>query len=161
MARLAARLLGASFVLLGLTFLVMTWMTYQRDTRIVHEGLHAQGTVLRKELIAASDDREYLLYYAFTPLEGTQQKGQHAVSPELWKRLRVGDPVQVLYGREDPSRSYPEGHGVMTLGLALFLSVVLVLLSLIGLVALLGKAVPEGTPGSQEAPSDEVPQMGP
>ena len=161
MVRLAARLLGASFVLLGLTLLVMTWMTYRRDARIVREGLHAQGTVLRKELIAASDDREYLLHHAFTPPEGTQHQGQHAVSPALWKRLRVGDPVQVLYGREDPRRSYLEGHGVMTLGLALWFSVVLVLLSLVGLVALLAKVVPEGTPGSPEAPSDGVPQMGP
>ncbi|RKH64912.1 DUF3592 domain-containing protein [Corallococcus llansteffanensis] len=156
MALLAARLLGATFVLLGLTLLVMTWMTYRRDTRIVREGAHAQGTVLRKEFIAASDDSDYVLHYAFSLPDGTRLKQQHTVPPELWKRLRIGDSVQVLYGRDDPRRSYPEGHGVMTLGLALFFSVVLVLLGLIGLVALLGKVVPEGASGSLDAPSDGI-----
>ena len=100
MARLAARLLGASFVLLGLTFLVMTWMTYRMDTRIVREGHHAEGTVLRKEFIAASDDSDYVLHYAFSLPEGTRLKQQRAVAPELWKRPRIGEGMSIRkFGR--------------------------------------------------------------
>ncbi|WP_375755301.1 DUF3592 domain-containing protein [Corallococcus exercitus] len=146
MALFAARVLGATFVVLGLSMLVMTWGSYRRDLGILREGLHAEGTVVKKEFLAASDDSDYILVYAFTPQGGERQEHRRNVSSELWKRLRVGDHLQVQYGRGDPRRSFPEGHGVMSLGLALFFSFVLVLLTLIGGVALFGRAVPEVPP---------------
>nr|WP_242589185.1 DUF3592 domain-containing protein [Corallococcus macrosporus] len=138
--------MGATFVVLGVTLLVLTWGSYRRDTRLLSEGLHAEGTVVKKEFLAASDDSDYVLHYGFTPEGGTRQKLQRGVSSELWKRLRVGDRVSVLYDRDDPRHSFPEGHGMMSLGLALFFSVVLVLLTLIGGVALFARAVPEAPP---------------
>ncbi|NOK14317.1 DUF3592 domain-containing protein [Corallococcus exercitus] len=146
MALIAARVLGATFVVVGLSMLVMTWGSYRRDMGILREGLHAEGTVVKKEFLAAPDDSDYVLHYAFTPPGGTRREHQRNVSPELWKRLRVGDRLQVRYGQSDPRRSFPEGQGVTSLGLALFVSVVLVLLTLIGSVALFGRAVPETPP---------------
>ncbi|NOK16409.1 DUF3592 domain-containing protein, partial [Corallococcus carmarthensis] len=143
MALIAARVLGAAFVGVGVFMLVMTWGSYQRDKVILREGLHAEGTVVKKELLAADDDTDYVLHYAFTPQDGIRREHQRNVSANLWKRLRPGDRIQVLYGQSDPRRSFPEGQGVTSLGLALFLSVVEVLLTLIGGVALFGKAVPE------------------
>ncbi|RKH60110.1 DUF3592 domain-containing protein, partial [Corallococcus aberystwythensis] len=143
MALFAARVLGATFVVLGVSLLVLTWGSYRRDMALLGEGLHAEGTVVKKEFFAASDDSDYILVYAFTPEGGTRQEHRRHISSELWKRLRVGDRIQVQYGQGDPRRSFPEGHGVMSLGLALFFSFVLVGLTLIGGVALFGRAVPE------------------
>ncbi|NOJ93298.1 DUF3592 domain-containing protein [Corallococcus coralloides] len=142
MALFAARILGASFVVLGVSMLVLTWGSYRRDLGILREGLHAEGTVVKKEFLAASDDSDFVLVYAFTPQGGERQEHRRNISKDLWKRLRPGDRIQVQYGQSDPRRSFPEGHGVTSLGLALFLSVVLVFLTLIGGVALLAKAAP-------------------
>lgn len=154
MAVIAARALGASFVVLGVSMLVLTWGSYQRDTRIVREGRHAEGTVLKKELLAAADDTDYVLRYAFTPPDGTRREHQRHISRDLWKRLRPGDRIQVLHDPSDPRHSFPEGHGVMSLGLALFFSFVLVGLVLIGAVALLARA---GTAPTQVAPTSLAP----
>ncbi|RKG56140.1 DUF3592 domain-containing protein [Corallococcus sp. AB011P] len=140
MALFAARVLGATFVVLGASMLVLTWGSYRRDMGILAEGLHAEGTVVKKEFFAASDDSDYILVYAFTPQGGERQEHRRHISSALWKRLRPGDRVQVQYGQSDPRRSFPEGHGVMSLGLALFLSFVEVFLTLIGGVALLARA---------------------
>lgn len=153
MALFAARVLGATFVVLGVSMLVMTWGSYRRDMGILREGLHAEGTVVKKEFLAAPDDSDYLLVYAFTPQGGERQEHRRNISAELWKRLRVGDPIQVRYGQSDPRRSFPEGHGVMSLGLALFLSGVLVCLTLIGGVALLATAVPKPPGVASASPS--------
>nr|WP_277989508.1 DUF3592 domain-containing protein [Corallococcus sp. NCSPR001] len=134
--------MGATFVVLGASMLVLTWGSYRRDMGILREGLHAEGTVVKKEFLAAPDDSDYVLVYAFTPQGGERRQHQRNVSAELWKRLRPGDRIQVQYGQSDPRRSFPEGHGVTSLGLALFLSVVLVSITLIGGVALLAKAAP-------------------
>ncbi|MCY1032979.1 DUF3592 domain-containing protein [Corallococcus sp. BB11-1] len=142
MSLIAARVLGASFAAVGLTVLVMTWGMYQRDSRIVDADVHAQGTVLKKEFHAYSDDSDYVLHYAFTTHDGTPVKNRRNVSSGLWKRLRVGDRIQVLYSREQPRWSFPEGHGLMSLGLALFFTAVLVPLSLLGLLILLARAGP-------------------
>lgn len=157
MAVIAARVLGASFVVLGVSMLVLTWGSYRRDTRILSEGRQAEATVLKKERIAADDDTDYVLRYAFTPPDGTRREHQRHISRDLWKRLRPGDRIQVLYDASDPRRSFPEGHGVMSLGLALFFSFVLVGLVLIGAVALLGKAEPP--PNEERRP--DVDQLGP
>ncbi|NRD49127.1 DUF3592 domain-containing protein [Corallococcus exiguus] len=146
MALFAARVLGATFVVLGAAMLVLTWGSYRRDMGVLREGLHAEGTVVKKEFLAASDDSDYILVYAFTPQGGERQEHRRNISSKLWKRLRPGDRIQVQYGQSDPRRSFPEGHGVTSLGLALFLSFVEVCLFLIGLVALLGKAVPDAPP---------------
>ena len=143
MSLIAARVLGASFAAIGLTMLVLTWGMYRRDSRIVDEGAHTEGTVLKKEFLAFTDDSDYVLHYAFTTHDGTRMKHRRNVSAGLWKRLRIGDPIQVLYSREEPRWSFPEGHGLMSLGLALFFTVVLVPLSLLGLLILLARAGPE------------------
>ncbi|AFE07725.1 hypothetical protein COCOR_07759 [Corallococcus coralloides DSM 2259] len=153
MALFAARVLGATFVVLGASLLVMTWGSYRRDMGILAEGLHAEGTVVKKEFLAASDDSDYILAYAFTPQGGERQEHRRHVSSELWKRLRPGDRIQVQYSQGDPRRSFPEGHGVMSLGLALFLSFVEVCLFLMGLVALLGRAVPESPQVASASPT--------
>nr|WP_216627269.1 DUF3592 domain-containing protein [Corallococcus exercitus] len=132
--------------MLGVSLFVMTWGSYRRDQAMLREGLHAEGTVLKKEFLAVSDDSDFILVYAFTPQGGERQEHQRNVSPELWKRLRVGDRIQVRYGRSDVRHSFPEGQGVMSLGLALFFSVVLVPFTLIGAVALFARAVPEAPP---------------
>ncbi|RKH67040.1 DUF3592 domain-containing protein [Corallococcus llansteffanensis] len=142
MSLLAARVLGASFAAIGLTVLVLTWGMYRRDSLIVEEGAHTQGTVTQKEFLAYSDDSDYVLHYAFTAHDGTSVKSRRNVSSGLWKRLRVGDTIQVLYSREQPRWSFPEGHGLMSLGLALFFTVVLVPITLLGLLILLARAGP-------------------
>ncbi|MCY1040593.1 DUF3592 domain-containing protein [Corallococcus sp. bb12-1] len=142
MSLIAARVLGASFAAIGLTMLVLTWGMYRRDSRIVDEGAHTQGTVLKKEVHASTEDTDYVLHYTFTSHDGTRVKNRRNISSGLWKRLRVGDSIQVLYSREQPRWSFPEGHGLMSLGLALFFTVVLVPFSLIGLLFMLARAGP-------------------
>ncbi|RYZ35473.1 MAG: DUF3592 domain-containing protein [Myxococcaceae bacterium] len=142
MSLIAARVLGAAFAAIGLTMLVLTWGMYRRDSRIVEEGAHTQGTVLKKEFLASSDDSDYVLHYAFPLPDGTRMTHHRNISSGLWKRLRVGDPIQVLYSQEQPRWSFPEGHGLMSLGLALFFTVVLVPFSLIGLLFMLARAGP-------------------
>jgi Na+-transporting methylmalonyl-CoA/oxaloacetate decarboxylase gamma subunit len=146
MALIAARVMGGVFVVLSLFVLVMTWGSYQRDQRIVREGLHAEGTVVKKEFLAASDDSDFVLVYAFTPVGGTERlEHRRHISEQLWKRLKVGDRIQVLHGPSDPRRSFPEGHGITTFGLALFFSFVAVCLLGMGSVVLFARAVPNAS----------------
>ena len=144
MAHIAARVLGGVFVVVGVFMTVMVWGSYQRDLRIVREGHVAEGTVLKKMLHAGTDDSDYVLIYAFTPVDGTQRlEHRRSISSKLWKQLRVGDRIQVVHGHSDPRRSFPEGQGVTTPGMALFISAIAVFHILLGGLVLFAKATPE------------------
>ncbi|GHG71249.1 DUF3592 domain-containing protein [Comamonas sp. JC664] len=144
MAHIAARVLGGVFVVVGLFVTVAVWGGYQRDQRIVREGRVAEGTVVKKQFVAGTDDSDYVLIYAFTPADGTERlEHRRNISSALWKRLRVGDRIQVLHGPSDPRRSFPEGQGVTTPGMALFISAIAVFHIFLGGLVLFAKAAPE------------------
>ncbi|MFP2956404.1 DUF3592 domain-containing protein [Myxococcus sp. 1LA] len=146
MAHIAARILGGVFVVLGVFMTVAVGGSYQRDLRIVREGRVAEGTVVKKMFLAGTDDSDYVLIYAFTPVDGTTRlEHRRNISSKLWKRLRVGDRIQVVHGHSDPRRSFPEGEGVTTPGLALFISAIAVFHILLGGLVLFAKAAPEAS----------------
>ncbi|WP_211484412.1 DUF3592 domain-containing protein [Corallococcus exiguus] len=110
MAHIAARVLGGVFVVMGIFMTVAVWGSCQRDQRIVREGLTAEGTVVKKMFLAGTDDSDYVLIHAFTPVGGTTRlEHRRNISSKLWKWLRVGDRIQVLHAPgEPPRRSPPE-----------------------------------------------------
>ncbi|WAM27007.1 hypothetical protein [Myxococcus sp. NMCA1] len=85
---------------------VAVWGSYQRDLRIVREGRGTEGTVVKKRFLAGTDDSDYVLIYAFTPVDGTQRlEHRRNISSELWKRLRVGDRIQVRWSMATATRA--------------------------------------------------------
>ncbi|NRD62551.1 hypothetical protein HRD49_12425 [Corallococcus exiguus] len=108
MAHIAARVLGGAFVEMGIFMSVAVWGSCQRDQRIVREGLTAEGTVVKKMFLAGTDDGDYVLIHAFTPVGGTtRREHRRNISSKLWKRLRVGDRIQVLHAPRRTAQTQP------------------------------------------------------
>ncbi|WP_375757596.1 DUF3592 domain-containing protein [Corallococcus exercitus] len=145
-SRRMTRMDGALFLLMGVIVFVMVLAIFQRDLRIHTEGAWAQGRVVRKEVRARSrlsSGRDYVLHYGFTRQGGGWQTAQRAVSQDLYERLRAGSGIQVLYDRDDPGHSYPEGDGGIPLVLAVLAFLMAGGVSITGLVIMLRKGPEE------------------
>lgn len=115
--------IGLVFGWLGAFGLIGSWAAYERDTGIVRAGHTAEATVLRKHRSqAADDDVEYVVAYRFTLSDGTPVDGQHTLPRERWSRLQKGDALTVHYAPDRPRRNFPQGRGVTSIGVTLFVS---------------------------------------
>ncbi|NOK32465.1 DUF3592 domain-containing protein [Corallococcus exercitus] len=137
---------GALFLLMGVIVVVMVLAVFKQDLRVHAEGAWAQGRVVRKEVRARSrlsSGRDYVLHYGFTRQGGGWRTDQRNVSKDLYERLRAGSEIQVLYDRDDPSHSYPEGEGGIPLVLVALAFVMAGGLGITGLVIMLRKGTAE------------------
>ncbi len=115
--------LAALFVVVGLVFAIGSWGAYLTDTQIAREGGRATGTITDKSVSRGDDDTDYLLRYRFTLPDGRWQTGQHGIAKADWATRKIGAPLDVSYDRLRPSRNFPAGYGVTSLGMTIFLSV--------------------------------------
>jgi hypothetical protein len=106
-------LIGAACVAFGIFGAIRNWNSYIQESAIERDGSRAQAQVTRKW--TRSDDDvgdDYFLGYWFDLPDGRNVEGQHEVSVVLYRSLRRGDSIPVLYSRADPRRNFPEGHGL-------------------------------------------------
>lgn len=130
--------IGLVFALLGVLGLVGSWGAFERDTRIVRAGHTAEATVLGKHRSHGADDIEYVVAYRFTPADGTPVYGEHTLPRERWAPLKEGDPLTVHYAPDEPRRNFPEGLGVTSMGLTVFIPVLAAVFAVFGGLLIVG-----------------------
>lgn len=70
----------------------------------VRDGCVSIGTVLDKTC-TNNDNLHYYVRYGYADNDGITYESQEACSTELWRELRIGQSITVLYAADDPSRS--------------------------------------------------------
>ena len=60
--------------------------------------------------------------YRFVLADGRTQTGQHGIAKADWATRTIGTPLAISYDRERPSRNFPDGYGVTSLGMTIFVS---------------------------------------
>lgn len=118
-----AMVMAALFVLVGGVFAIGSWGAYLTDRAIAHDGARATGTITGKSVSHGDDDTDHLIAYSFALPDGRQQTGQHAIAEDDWATRQVGQPLALSYDQRKPTRNFPVGYGVTSLGLTAFLSV--------------------------------------
>ncbi len=118
-----AMVMAALFVLVGGVFAVGSWGAYLTDSAIARDGVRATGKITGKLVSRDDDDIDHLISYTFSLPDGRQQTGRHAIAEDDWAAREVGQPIAVSYGQNNPTRNFPVGYGVTSLGLTAFLSV--------------------------------------
>jgi uncharacterized membrane protein len=118
-----AMMLAALFVVVGLVFAIGSWGSYLTDTHIARDGGRATGTITDKSVSRGDDDTDYLLQYRFALPDGGLQTGQHGIAKADWATRQIGAPLAISYDRNRPSRNFPAGYGVTSLGMTIFMSV--------------------------------------
>jgi Protein of unknown function (DUF3592) len=63
------------------------------------------GRVPDRPQSAQSQDIHYLVSYRFTPKDGAAVRGFDEVDRRTWQLIREGDPIQIVYLRDQPARS--------------------------------------------------------
>jgi hypothetical protein len=108
---------------------------YIEINKLHRSGVIAQGIVFTREV--AHDPEAYFITYQFTPEKGARWfTGTGYVSQATYKTARPGQPVTIIYVRDEPtiSRLQGEDHYADTLGFfvfMLFMEMVLLLIAII------------------------------
>ncbi len=135
--------IGLVFGLLGVLGLIGSWGAYGRDTDIVRAGHTAQATVLHKHRSqAGDDDTEYVVAYRFALPDGRSVDGQHSLPRERWAPLQKGDALTVHYAPDQPRRNFPQGRGVTSMGVTVFVSVLAAVFAVFGGLLVFGALRP-------------------
>lgn len=115
--------LGLLFALFGTIGAVGGVGAYLTDSAIVRSGARTQARVTDKSFLFDTEgDSEYRIDYEFELRDGASQRGRHGIPKERWEALEEGDAITVLYSPDRPSRNFPEGGGVTSFALTVFLS---------------------------------------
>lgn len=126
--------------MVGLVFAVGVWGAYILDTRIEREGYSSTAKITRKYIGADEDGTDYRVEYRFqVPGKEESILGSHSQRETQWRALKIGDPIEVYFQKENPLRNFPIGGGVTSLGLSIAITVVGVIFMLVGLVVFFGK----------------------
>jgi hypothetical protein len=106
-------LAGVACIAFGIFGAVRSWNTHTAESAIAHAGVRAEARVTRKWTAGDSEAGEdYMLGYSFE-LPGRQHiEAEHKISEFLYRSLRQGDSIEVLYSPTDPQQSFPEGQGL-------------------------------------------------
>jgi len=112
---------GVGFLLVGLIAVIGAIGAYLTDTWIVEHGGRAVGQITNRRSTSTSDGADYYLEYWFTLPTGEKQEASRGVSRQLWSRVRRGDTLTILYHPEQPDRNFPEGEGVTSLFVLVFI----------------------------------------
>ena len=118
-----AMVMAALLVLVGGVFAIGSWGAYLTDSVIARDGVRATGKITGKWVSRDDDETDHLLSYTFSLPDGRQQTGRQAIAEDDWATREVGQPIAVSYGQNNPTRNFPVGYGVISLGLTAFLSV--------------------------------------
>lgn len=121
-----ALVFGVFFASIGGVMSVGSVGAYLRDTGIAAQGVRAWARVERKSVSRdAEEGNEYRMRYRFAASDGRVLVAEHGVPKRVWRGLKAGDSLEVLYAPEQPTRNFPAlGGGVRSVGV-LVLAVVL------------------------------------
>lgn len=134
-----ALIMGLVFALFGGFGIVGSWAAYRLDSGIAAEGERATGHLTRKSLLRAADgDSDFVIDYWFVLPDGRRVEAHRSLSKALWSGLREGQDFTVRYSAANPKRNFPEGGGVTSVGVAVFVSILSALLALFGALLLVG-----------------------
>lgn len=134
-----ALLMGLLFLLVGAFGVVGSWAAWRLDSGIAASGERATGHLTRKSMLRAADgDSDYVVDYWFVLPDGTRMEAHRTLTKSLWLGLREGQPFKVRYSAANPNRNFPEGGGVTSLGVVIFVSSLSALFALFGALLLWG-----------------------
>lgn len=125
--------LAMVFLVVGLGGVVAVWGAYLTDSNIDRDGSRTSGLLLGKRLIGTADgDSDYILDYRFRPDGGAVMDVSRSVGRELWMSVQEGQALEIRYSPDKPTRNFPAGAGVTSLGVAVFVSALAALLAALG-----------------------------
>ena len=81
-----------------------------REARLEESGRHAMATVVNKRVISGKNSSTYRVYYEYAGLDGHAYQGSYSTSRQDYAARGTGDPVDVVFAPDDPSRSLATGH---------------------------------------------------
>jgi len=114
---------GILFFAVGCYGAVSSWDVYRLDSSIEKSGQRAEGHITRKSLLYAADgDSDYNVEYWFDLPSGERVEAIRGVHKKLWKTMRKGKSIVVLYSAENPNRNFPLGAGFTSVGFTVFMS---------------------------------------
>jgi len=146
---LAGRLVGVILFGLGLLALLGSWGGHWFDLEIQDRGGRAVGHVTGKHFAQPSD---WTLDYWFLLPGGQRLEVRHrGISEPLWRRLQVGDVIDVRYELNKPSRNFPVYQGNTPLAPVLLASVIGLAFAIAGVFLFVGSfrnRVSDGQPGA-------------
>ena len=126
-------------LLVGLFAAVGSWGALRRDRAIERDGARAIATVTRLEVVEVHDGNDYVVQYRFDVPGGGTVTAQRGLPKRVWSALSEGAPLAVAYDPANARRNFPVGHGVTSVGLALFASVIGLLVAGLGALGVFGR----------------------
>ena len=136
--RILGILAGCIILGIGVFILVGAWGTYLKDTGIANSGMVAEAIVVKAGHLVAKRGESHGLVYRFTLADGNVIERNWTQEEEHWKRYRVGDSIRIHYDPDHPGRNFPEGAGVTSLGMTLFISAFGLIFAIFGGMILFG-----------------------
>jgi hypothetical protein len=135
-------ILGLVFVLVGLVVIVGSIGAYLKDSSIATQGARATGTITEKFAHRPSGKGpKHRVRYRFSIASGQQfEATSDTYAQEDWERLRVGQPIDIRFDPQDPSRSFPMGQGFTSMTMTVFSSVMGLLATALGALMLYAAA---------------------
>jgi hypothetical protein len=125
--------IGLAFLLVGSGCLLGAWGAYFTDIKIQNSGSSAEGHLEKKLFIGSADgDSDYILEYWFSFSQGQKIKASRNVSKELWSSVHEGQTIKIKYSDSNPRRNFPDGEGVISIGVNIFVSIVATALAIFG-----------------------------
>ncbi len=130
---LVALIMGVIFFLAGLLFIVGSWGAYITDTKIQESGNSADAHIKKKvHVFDAKGDSGYILEYWFKTDSGSKINTSRNVSKTLWKSVSEGQAISIKYSPSNPKRNFPNGEGVTSFGMSVYVSVFGAIFTLFG-----------------------------
>jgi hypothetical protein len=81
-----------------------------REARLEESGRHATATVVGKRVISGKNSSTYRIDYEYAGPDGHAYPGSYSTSHADYASRRNGDPVDVAFAPDEPSRSIALGH---------------------------------------------------
>ena len=105
-------IIGAILLIAGVSFLLIGDAKLREERLFQAAGLTANAIVESKSSrvpdrpqSAQSQHIRYLVRYRFTSNDGATVRGSDEVDLRSWQSIREGDPIQIVYLRDQPARS--------------------------------------------------------
>lgn len=107
-------IIGGILLIVGVSFRLIGDAKLREQRLFQAAGLTATAIVEAKSSrvpdrpqSAQSQHIQYLVSYRFTSDDGATVRGSDAIDRRTWQSIREGDPIQIVYLRDQPARSRP------------------------------------------------------
>jgi len=144
-SRLVSLVMGVGAFVFGLALLALSYVLIGDELALRRDGVSTTAVIAGKHQGYDSESGySYGLSYRFTAPDGREYAGRVQVPYERYERAAAGDPIEIVYVRDDPAVNREPGRGMLP---------VLLLVPLFGLIglgmsaAILGFRLPLGQGG--------------